>query len=183
MAVRIPRALLVLTAGLTVGLVGVVMLAHAPTSAPRPAQPVAPAPVQASVGSDGVLAVLHDWDVRRAAAWAAGDPDALARLYAPRSRAGAADVALMRRYVARGLVVRGMRMQVLRVRVITARPRLLQLQVTDRLAAALAVGVGDPTAARRLPADAASTHLLVLRRSGPGRGSWLMARVSASSGR
>ncbi|RNM14073.1 hypothetical protein [Nocardioides pocheonensis] len=182
MAVRIPRALLVLTAGLTVGLVGVVTLAHAPTSVPRAVQPAAPAPVHASVGSDGVLAVLHDWDVRRAAAWAAGDPDALARLYTPQSRAGAADVAMLRRYVARGLVVRDMRMQVLRARVVTARPRLLELQVTDRLAAAVAVGVGDPTAERRLPADVASTHLLVLRRSGPGQG-WLVARVSASSGR
>jgi hypothetical protein len=182
MAVRIPRALLVLTAGLTVGLVGLATFARTPNVArptPDPAPALAPGPPV--VRSDGVLDVLHDWDVRRAAAWASGDAVALASLYTGSSRAGAADVALLRRYTARGLVVRGMRMQVLRARVLTHRPRLLVLEVTDRLAAAVAVRVTDAATARRLPGDAASTRVLVLRR--PRSGPWVMARVSAAGGR
>jgi hypothetical protein len=175
MVVRIYRALLVLALGVTVGLVAVTTVRQEPhpragvsTTDRGPARP------------DDALAVLHAWDVRRAEAWATGDPGALGRLYTERSRAGAADVALLRRYAARGLVVRDLRMQVLRTRVLVARPRLLELEVTDRLAGATAVRVGDPGAARRLPADAASTRVLVLRRPAD---RWVLARVSAAPGR
>jgi hypothetical protein len=180
MAVRIPRVLLVLAAGLTVGLVALATTTRPAGTTPTPGPGVG-ATARASVASDGDLDVLHDWDVRRAAAWAAGDPRALADLYAARSRAGAADLALLRRYTARGLVVRGMRMQVLRARVLTRRPRLLVLEITDRLAAAEAVRAADPTLARRLPGSVASTRVLVLRRLAGGP--WVMARVSAASGR
>ncbi|HEX2894617.1 MAG TPA: hypothetical protein VHO29_11515 [Marmoricola sp.] len=172
MVVRVPRALLVLASGLTLGLVAVVTLS-------RPTGPVAvvdPSSVHQTAGRDAALAVLHDWDVRRAAAWAAGDPVALRRLYTSGSAAGDSDVALLRRYVARGLVVRDLSMQVLRARVLVRRPRRLELEVTDRLAAAVAGRSGDVRSVRRLPESTVSTHLVVLRR--PVR-VWLVARVSA----
>ncbi len=49
------------------------------------------------------LAVLRQWDRRRARAWAQGDPEALATLYVPGSTAGERDLARLRRYVDRGL--------------------------------------------------------------------------------
>lgn len=175
MAVGVPRALLALAAGLTVGVVAVGSAGRLP----RPA-PVADAPTVHTHAADGALAVLHAWDVRRAAAWATGDPDALARLYTARSAAGAADLAMLRRYTDRGLVVRDLRTQLLRARILTIRPRRLELEVTDRLAGAVAVRAGEPRSARRLPATAPSTHLLVLRRPAE---DWVVARVSAAPGR
>lgn len=125
------------------------------------------------------MGVLHAWDARRAAAWARGDADALARLYLPGSRAGASDVALLRRYAGRGLLVRDLQMQVLSARVLVTRPRRLVLEVVDRLAGGSAVTIGAGTAARHLPADAPTVHRLVLRR--PGGGQWLMAAVSGAT--
>jgi hypothetical protein len=186
MPVRIPLAVLVLALGLTAGLVALATVsrpASGPAHRPGHGPGHGPTGVPASAGASsesarprGPLALLHDWDTRRAAAWAAGDTAALARLYTDRSSAGVADVALLGRYTARGLVVRGMRMQVLRARVLTVRPRLVEIEVTDRLASAVAVRVGDAAAARRLPADAATTRVLALRRVGD---AWLVARVSA----
>lgn len=176
MVVRVPRALLVLASGVTLGLVAVTTLS-------QPAGPTAVgdrSSAHEAAGRDGALAVLHAWDVRRAAAWAAGDPDALRRLYTSRSAAGESDVALLRRYVARGLVVRDLRMQVLRTRVLVSRPRRLELEVTDRVAAAVAGRPGDLRSVRRLPESAASTHLVVLRRPAD---AWLVARVSAAPDR
>jgi hypothetical protein len=89
-------------------------------------------------------------------------------------------VALLRRYTERGLVVQGLGMQVLRARVLVSRPRRLELEVTDRLAGAVAARAGDPQSARRLPAGAASTRVLVLRRPAD---RWVMVRVSALPGR
>jgi hypothetical protein len=117
------------------------------------------------------LDVLHDWDRSRARAWAAGDPAALRRLYADGSGAGLADARLLRRYVARGLVVRRMVMQVLAVRVLESGPRRIRMVVTDRLAGGVAVG-GDRQL--RLPGDTASTRTLELRRVA---GEWRMVAV------
>lgn len=126
------------------------------------------------------MGVLHAWDARRAAAWARGDVDALARLYLPGSRAGASDVALLRRYADRGLIVRDLRMQVLSARVLVTQPHRLVLEVVDRLAGGTAVTTdGAAAAARRLPVDAPTVHRLVLRRPG---GQWLMAAVSDAPG-
>jgi hypothetical protein len=172
MSARVPRAFVVLVLGLCVGLLPVA-LSHGQQ------RRAAVADRSAAVLPDrGALAVLAEWDARRATAWASGDLRALGRLYVDGSAAGAADVELLRRYVARGLVVRGLRMQVLRARVLTSRPRLLEVEVTDRVAAAVAARPGTrPTRAgsRRLPSDAATTRRLVLRRVG---GLWLMEQVS-----
>jgi hypothetical protein len=172
MPVRIPVAVLVLVVGLTLGVVGLVT-----SSVPHPASgpPGVVAPHDGRGAERYAVAVLHDWDARRADAWATGDPAALSRLYTAASAAGRADVRLLQRYRARGLVVRGLRMQVLRVRVLVARPDRLRLEVTDRLSAATAVRASDRAAGRRLPVDRPSTHELLLRRVD---GTWLMVRVS-----
>lgn len=129
-----------------------------------PVDPATPAPVD----------VLHDWDQRRAAAWAVADPAALRRLYAPGSRAGTADLAMLRAWRERGLRVVGMQMQLLSVSVRSDTDRRLVLVVSDRLASAVAVGDG---VRRPLPRDAASTRRLVLVRAA---GEWRMAQVGTA---
>lgn len=172
MSVRVPVAVRVLLVGVVIGVAALTVATWlggpsvpAPLGSGRSVVAVEPAP----------LAVLHDWDARRAAAWSAGDTAALARLYTARSTAGRADVTLLHRYAARGLRVRGMRMQLLGARVLTVRPRVIVLEVVDRLDDAVVVRAGDPGVTRRLPVDAATTHRLELRRVD---GLWRMADVS-----
>jgi hypothetical protein len=173
MPVRIPVVAVVLVLGLTCGVVALGALpdTHSSPSAPgeRAQDREAPAGEAFAVG------VLHGWDDRRADAWGRGDATALSRIYTAGSAAGAADVRLLRRYAARGLVVRDLRMQLLRARVLVVRPGRIELEVVDRLAGATAVGAGGGTLARRLPADRPTTRRLVLRRE---HGQWLMASVS-----
>jgi hypothetical protein len=177
MPVRIPVVAVLLATGLTVGVVGLpVVSQHAGGQGGAGRVSAAPSPVlltspQAAVG------VLRDWDRRRAAAWADGDAESLRRLYTRRAPAGAADLVLLHAYAARGLVVRGLRMQLLAVRVLVDRPRQLELEVTDRLAGATAVLATDSAVSWPLPADTATTRVLVLRRLGE---RWLMARVSSA---
>lgn len=126
-----------------------------------------------AVGSDrGAAALLRAWDVRRARAWAHGDRAALARLYVPGSSAGRHDLAMLRAWSERGLRVRGMQMQLLAVRVRARTADRLVLDVTDRLARAVAVG---PQGRADLPGDSASTRTVVLRRLA---GEWRVARVT-----
>src|SRR4051794_16820032 len=87
-------------------------------------------------------AVLHAWDERRAAAWAAADPAALHRLYVPGSPAGRADVAMLLAWRHRGLHVDGLRMQLLAVRVERRSSGRVVLRVVDRVVGAVAVGAG-----------------------------------------
>lgn len=176
-------ALLVLVAGLLVGWAALRAPSDRTTPArpPAPASPAAapPAPAEsaapATTGAPApgasravaALGVLRAWDRARAAAWARGDPRALAALYVPGARAGVADVAMLRRWHARGLRVRGMSMQVLAAEVRVRAPDRLVLVVTDRLAGAVAVPGGLP-----LPRDQPTTRRLDLRRVG---GRWLLA--------
>jgi hypothetical protein len=185
MPVRLPLVAVVLVLGVTLGVVAVATLS-APPREEAVAQPGARAtgrspsaqPSGQPSAQPSALAVLHEWDTRRAAAWAAGDASAVRALYTPGSSAGAADARLLRRYRARGLVVRDLHMQVLRARVLVAQTARLELEVTDRLAGATAVRTDDVATGRRLPADHPSTHELVLRRVD---GTWLMASVSATA--
>jgi len=131
----------------------------------------APVSSPASSPAPGPAAVLAAWDERRAAAWASGDAGALAGLYAPRSRSGAADVRLLRAYARRGLQVQGLATQVLGLRVLERSPRRLVLVVTDRVVGGSAVGGPAPVA---LPADRASTRRVVLVRE---RGRWVMVEA------
>jgi hypothetical protein len=121
------------------------------------------------------LAVLGAWDVRRAAAWAAGDEAALAALYTDGSAAGRRDRAMLGRYGARGLRVRGMRMQVLAGKVRSRTAGRLVLMVTDRLAHAVAVRRGTRVV---LPRDRATRRTIVLRRVA---GEWRVAQVWAQA--
>ncbi|GAB3862879.1 hypothetical protein GCM10028801_29310 [Nocardioides maradonensis] len=135
----------------------------------RPVAEVAPAARAAGpVAAVRALVVLRDWDRTRAAAWAHGDVPALRRLYAAGSAAGRDDVALLRRWSARGLRVRGMSMQLLGVRLEVRTARRIVLVVTDRLVTAYAVGHGRRYA---LPRDNASTRRLDFRRV---EGRWVL---------
>lgn len=106
------------------------------------------------------LAVLHGWDEARAAAWARGDEHALASLYVSGSPAGRRDVALLRRYLARGLHVEDMHTQVLGARVLVHRQDRIVIEVTDRLASAVTSFAGTSVP---LPRDRARRHRIGLR--------------------
>ena len=134
----------------------------------------APAPVDRQ--SARALEILHRWDDARSAAWSAGSVPGLRDLYTPGSRAGAEDGARLTAYLRRGLVVDGMRMQVLDVVVQVATSTRLVLVVTDRLAAATAVSRTDPALRWALPRDVPTTRTLTLVRSA---GRWLVAEVDA----
>ena len=139
---------------------------------PAAARPAEARPSKTLPSGDGSASeVLADWDARRSAAWAAGDVDALAGLYAAGSRTGAADVRLLGHYRDRGLTVQGLTTQLLAVSVVQRGPRRLVLDVTDRVVAGRAVGGTRPVA---LPTDRASTRRVVLVR--PGR-TWLVAEA------
>jgi hypothetical protein len=107
------------------------------------------------------IEILRSWDTRRAAAWARGDPRGLRRLYTPGSVAGRRDLAMLRAWVARGLVVRGLHTQLLAVRVRGHTGSTWTLLVTDRLAGGVAAGA---SVRRPLPRDQATTRIVRLRR-------------------
>ena len=117
------------------------------------------------------LAVLGDWDRRRAAAWAADDPSALRALYLPGSSTGRRDLEMLAAYHRRDLRVTTMQRQVLVVRVRPSRPRSLRLVVTDRLAEARVTG---SRARVVLPRSRPATRTIVLRRGGTG---WRVVEV------
>lgn len=132
------------------------------TPATAPAAAVAPGAGGAGARPEvEALAVLRAWDRDRASAWAAGDVEALRGLYASGAEAGREDVAMLRRWRARGLRVEGMAMQVLAVDVRARSSGHLVLVVQDRLVGATAVGRGRRTA---LPRDEPTTRRLELRR-------------------
>lgn len=135
-----------------------------PVRAGRAAVP-APAPPRG-------LEVIRGWDVRRAAAWARGDLPALRRLYLPGSRTGRRDLAMLRRYVARGLRVRELCTQLLAVRARSTGSGDLRLDLTDRLCGGRVVG---PDGTRLLPSDLAERRIIDLVRR---NGVWVVAEVS-----
>jgi hypothetical protein len=171
--VRLPVVVLVLAIGLSLGVVGVALLSDDTAAVGSASGPV-PARSKATSARARALAVLHDWDRRRAAAWATGNEVALTRLYTARSTAGSADAALLRRYLQRGVTVTGLRMQVLRAAVFVDRPRRVVVRVTERLTPR-AARVG--TRSVLLPRDSAETHVVELRRIA---GSWRVAAVTSA---
>jgi hypothetical protein len=136
-------------------------------SKPRASVPHPPPPEEA------VAVALREWDSLRAVAYASGSVEGLRRLYVDGSTAGAADVRVLKRYVARGLVVQGMRMQVLALDVLRSTSSLMRVRVTDRLVGA---EVRGSSGLLPLPRDAPSARVLTLRNV---EGEWLMAAVSA----
>lgn len=167
-----------------------VLRSHPSPSSPAPAASAAViAPRAAAVGmTEAVssLAILRDWDRRRAEAWRTGDRAALRRLYVRDAAAGRRDLAMLRRWLQRGLRVDEMSMQVLAVELRARSSRRLVLVVTDRLATARAVRAADPGAEGAtdapqgvaLPRDTATVRRLVFQRIG---GRWLLAGATERS--
>ena len=160
----IPRLLLLalLTLACTGLGIGMVMLSERGL-----AEPSDPVPAAAPV-TEGPVAVLREWDRRRASAWAAGDVADLRSLYVPGSTAGERDAACLSRWLDQGMRVRRIETQVLRVRVLEERRDGVVLAVTDRVARA------ETTSGLRLPADAPSTWRIRMRRVD---GEWRVAAV------
>ncbi|WP_146207321.1 hypothetical protein [Nocardioides silvaticus] len=146
---------------------------HRSSPAPSPAVP-RPSTMTITEAASAV-SVLRDWDRARSAAWSSGDVRALRRIYQPGARVGAHDVAMLRRWVERGLRVRRLTMQVLSVELRVRTDRRIVLDVTDRLADAIAVPVGGGHG-RVLPRDGLTTRRLVFRLDD---GSWRMAAAYA----
>lgn len=134
-----------------------------------PSTSAEPSPLTAV--ASGPASILADWDERRSAAWADGDPEALRDLYAQGSRAGDADVRLLRRYGDRGLRVTGLRTQVLSLAVLTRDDERLSVMVTDRIVGGRASGDGETVP---LPADRATTRRIDLVKVGE---QWLVDEV------
>ena len=107
------------------------------------------------------LALLREWDQRRAQAWTDGDATALAGLYTRGSHTGHHDRRMLAAYAARGLRVTGLRTQVLSGRVRSWAPDRISIEVTDRVWGARAVGPGVQIS---LPRDRPSTRTVSLRR-------------------
>jgi hypothetical protein len=144
--------------------------ADAPAAPPR-IEPVELTAGQAPAGPPPIE-VLRSWDVRRAEAWAEGDAAALAALYTRDSLAGRRDVAMLRAWTARGLVVRGLRTQLLAVDEQAQSRSAWSLRVTDRLVGGVATGRG---VRRPLPRDQPTTRTVRLRWVD---GAWLVAWVT-----
>jgi hypothetical protein len=122
--------------------------------------------------------VLREWDRRREAAWTSADPDVLAALYLPDSVAGRRDVALLRRWRARGIDVSRLQPQVLELEVLRDTRRTLVLRVTDRLTMAASVA-GEPL---DLPQDRATTRRIELRRGPDVASPWRVVAVRGALG-
>jgi hypothetical protein len=139
------------------------LLLPGPTAAGPPREPTPRDPTAREV--------LAGWDAQRAAAWAAGDVRRLRSLYVPGSVAGERDAAMLRRWTGRGLVVTGMRVQVLSLQVVTRTRDRLVVDVVDRV-------VGAETTGVRLPRDQPTAHRLVFRFVA---GQWVLAAVAAGA--
>jgi hypothetical protein len=116
-------------------------------------------------------AVLAAWDADRARAWALGDVRRLRALYTPGSVAGERDIAMLRRWLDRGLVVDGMRTQVLSLHELRRTADRWVLAVTDRIVD----GVARGAATEPLPTDAATARTITLRLVGD---RWLVGSVA-----
>jgi hypothetical protein len=131
--------------------------AGAPDAVPDLTRPVA---THVRAPGPHALAVLHRWDRRRAAAWAAGDPVALARLYVGGSRTGRRDIHELQRWRERGLRVIGLREQVASLALRRRSAGHLAVVVTERTVDAVAVGGPYRLG---LPRSAWETHRVTLR--------------------
>ena len=151
------------------------LVAAVTTAAPAPAvpPPIEPVEIPAAKAPAGPppVEVLRAWDAQRADAWARGDMRLLSTLYTRDSVAGRRDRAMLRAWLARGLVVRGLQTQLLEVREVRRTASIWRLIVTDRLVGGQAVGAG---VRRPLPHDAPTTRTVELRRVS---GSWLVSAV------
>jgi len=164
--VTLPRLLLLVFLLFACTVLGVAMVA---LSEREDAEATATATSEHGPVTEGPVAVLREWDRRRAAAWASGDLAALRSLYVPRSTAGGRDASRLARWLDQRLRVRRLETQVLRARVLEERRDVIVLAVTDRIARAVASN------GRWLPEDAPSTWRITMRRL---EGEWRVATVT-----
>ncbi|MBO0892245.1 MAG: hypothetical protein J2P14_15125, partial [Acidothermales bacterium] len=144
---RLPRARVVVVATSVVApllLLGCVALwvGSRPADPARPVStdvagsrtPASPSPPAVRTPTPSAWRVrLGELDRTRASAYARGDPAALRRVYVAGSRALATDTATLRRYVADGVRVRDVRLEVSTVSLVRRSARTAVLAVTDRL--------------------------------------------------
>ena len=130
--------------------------------------PVWLAAVVSLMASDDIrwAGVLGELDDIRAEAFAASDPALLDRVYAPRSRARAADAATIRDYERRGARVTGADLILVSCRVEEATAGRVELEVIDRLGPARVVWA-DGTS-RALPRDLPTRRAVTLVRTPDG---------------
>ena len=156
----------------TIAALALVVTATGCTADPPKAPPRAAVAAQAEPGRSP-LALLHAWDRRRAAAWAAGDANALRSLYVEGAAAGARDLAMLRSWSERGLTVAPLEVQVLAGRVVARGRGRVTFVVTERLARAEARAGSDTWP---LPRGQAVTRRVTLWRVG---GRWRVVSVVA----
>ncbi|WP_310963107.1 hypothetical protein [Nocardioides terrisoli] len=118
------------------------------------------------------LAVLHQWDDARAAAWLRQDESGLRRLYVPGSTAARTDVRRLREYSDRGVQVVDLHTQIFSVRVLGRSGGSLRLVIVDR---AVGSGMGRQRCVA-LPVSPPRQRTVELHRGGGG--AWLVASVS-----
>lgn len=125
------------------------------------------------------LTVWQRWDAQRARAWALGDIDGLAKLYAPGSGAGRRDVAHLRAWKHRGWVVVGMTRRIESFEVLSSGPTRLRVRLRDRMVGALAQRADNASQApaRRLPEGTTTTRVVLLSQSA---GRWQVSGVRAA---
>jgi hypothetical protein len=174
MRTRVVRLWGLVAAGVSAGavVIGVALAPHDGSRAEvRPTALHPPAPAVRALG------VLQTWDRRWAAAWEAGHPGALAKLYVAGSGTGARDVGALSRWHDRGLRVTGLRQQVSAVAVLDRSPGRLVVRVTDRTIGGVVVGGRHRVG---LPDSAWMRHRVVLRSRG---GTWRVVEVRAQPAR
>ena len=115
--------------------------------------------------------VLDGLDQARAAAFAAGDPQALAQVYVPGSAAFLADRKAMAQ-LGEGVTASGLRHTVLSLRADRANPLETDLHVTEALSGYDLIGPGTRVSHR--PPGPTLTHVVALRRTSDG---WRVERV------
>ena len=159
-----------------------------PSSATGSSGPVGPVPGSTSRGRPSTetaarLTPEHTWSVRlrtldraRAAAFAAGDSDALDRVYAAGSPALRRDRRAVRHLVAEGLVADGVRLRAVDVRVVSSADDEVRLAVTDELAAYRLLDARTGEVVERRPGRGRASWLLTLRRLPDGWRVWDVAR-------
>jgi eukaryotic-like serine/threonine-protein kinase len=142
-----------------------------PPPAPRP--PSSPATARPVSSWRAILGVL---DQRRAAAFAAADPAALATVDAPSSPALRADRQLATELRQRGARARGLQWEISRAAVDSAGPPAVVLRVTDRMSAHDLVAANGAILHSQPARGEARWRVTLL----PGSGGWRIAEIAAA---
>lgn len=138
------------------------------------AHPTAAAAAAAAVKE--ATQILRLWDEARARAWATGDQKALEALYVPDSAAAAVDVAMLRRWLDRGLRVTGVERTISSLEVLERSEQKLRLAFLEQtgLAEYVGEGVEGAVADPEMTPGASRPRVVELRET---EGTWRMASV------